>query len=645
MKTHKQVTCGQTTARALVQRADAGFTLLEVTLAMAVTLVLGVGILQVFNAVGTTVASGKRVSDLTAYAASLERQMRTDFESMTRDGVLVIRGEYAQNGAPLAAAAGDPRPRPRRVDEVAFIAKGEFRSLYPVQAGRGATADTALVYYGHGLRRDPRNAAYSRPLAADDALTDVALVPSLGEAATVAQFASDWVLARRATLLAQPSGASQEPVLQADGTTTNITDGEESIGGQPAAAHVFRRLLGPAGNRLQSGLIDVATTDLSQVRSVVMSARSANLDSAAVGVDPATDNQVPPIAVARSQNATDSAVQTVLDIQARMRELLPANSDQGRRMLVAPEPPNLLGTGGTQSAGQRADQMMITQHVLAPRCTEFIVEWSFGEVYSNAADGNDPQNGRVIWYGLDRDVIDPDPVDATRAVVTSRVRRFPSVMTLNAGTERVYPSFTANDGAQLFPLEGDPLDNSQLIRRETSGGAAATQPQPVVPLRWRDGTLAFRRVPSMLVGPLASGPDDSFDTVASRPHYSYFGPFDPTFRPRVKPFDPSRPNDASLRPDPYYEAALQSRIRGDGVPASVPAALRPLNPLLVDVNGNGVYEPSMGDTLREPDSAEWKWPTMIRVTFSLADPADPKVEQSFQFIFQVPSPRERGTAL
>lgn len=623
-----------------------GFTLLEVTLALAATVVLGVGVLQVFNAVGTTVASGKRTSDLTAAAAALERQMRADFESMTRDGVLVIRGEYAQTGAPVRLAAGDPRPRPRRIDEVTFVAKGEFRSLYPNAIGRGATSDTAMIYYGHGLRRDASSAAFGSPLRRDDRLTDTTLVPDLGQPGTFAQNASEWVLARRATLLAQPSGATQDAVLQADGTAVLVADGEESIGGQPAAAHIFRRLIGPAGNRLGSGLIDVATTDLSQVRSVVMAATTANLDSGAIGgVDPAVDNQVPSVAAAQSLGAADSALRTVQEVQARMRELLPADSDSGRRMLVAPEPPNLLGTGGAQTTGERADQLMISQHVLAARCTEFIVEWSFGEVYTNPGDSSDPQNGRLIWYGLDRDVVDPDPTDATRSVVTSRVRRFPSVMTLTAGTERVYPQVTVNDGTQLYPLDSDPLDPSQPIRRETSGGAGASQPQPVVPLRWRDGTLAFRKVPSLLVGPLASGADDAFDNVASRAHYSYFGPFDPTFRPRVLPYDPARPADQALRVDPYYEQALAARVRGDGAPASVPAALRPMNPLVVDVNGNGVYEPGMGDALREPDTAEWKWPTMIRVTFSLADPTDPRVEQTFQFIFRVPSPRERATAL
>jgi hypothetical protein len=33
------------------------------------------------------------------------------------------------------------------------------------------------------------------------------------------------------------------------------------------------------------------------------------------------------------------------------------------------------------------------------------------------------------------------------------------------------------------------------------------------------------------------------------------------------------------------------------------------------------------------------WPKLVRITISLADPADPETEQTYQFVFQVPEGR------
>lgn len=44
-------------------------------------------------------------------------------------------------------------------------------------------------------------------------------------------------------------------------------------------------------------------------------------------------------------------------------------------------------------AAYRADQQLVGASQFIPRCTEFIVEYSFGEI--------DPANGQVIWYGHD----------------------------------------------------------------------------------------------------------------------------------------------------------------------------------------------------------------------------------------------------
>ena len=59
-----------------------------------------------------------------------------------------------------------------------------------------------------------------------------------------------------------------------------------------------------------------------------------------------------------------------------------------------------------ERAVRLADQTALTAPLVAPRCTEFIVEWSFGKV---------TEDGRLIWHGLERELdLDgdgmPDPV-------------------------------------------------------------------------------------------------------------------------------------------------------------------------------------------------------------------------------------------
>lgn len=49
-----------------------------------------------------------------------------------------------------------------------------------------------------------------------------------------------------------------------------------------------------------------------------------------------------------------------------------------------------------------ANQEMLSASVFVPRCTEFVVEWSYGFVDNSITNVNDPNFKRLIWYGLDR---------------------------------------------------------------------------------------------------------------------------------------------------------------------------------------------------------------------------------------------------
>ncbi len=54
-----------------------------------------------------------------------------------------------------------------------------------------------------------------------------------------------------------------------------------------------------------------------------------------------------------------------------------------------------------QRAYDEANQEMLSASVFIPRCSEFIVEWSYGFVNNNLVAG-DPGYKELMWYGLDR---------------------------------------------------------------------------------------------------------------------------------------------------------------------------------------------------------------------------------------------------
>ena len=55
-----------------------------------------------------------------------------------------------------------------------------------------------------------------------------------------------------------------------------------------------------------------------------------------------------------------------------------------------------------QRAYAEANQEMLGASVFVPRCTEFVVEWSYGFVDNSITDSTNPNFKKLIWYGLDR---------------------------------------------------------------------------------------------------------------------------------------------------------------------------------------------------------------------------------------------------
>lgn len=546
-----------------------GFTLIEMIVAIGAVALIAVGIAAIFESIGRTVAGGRRVSVLNQYAALIERQMRADFEAMTRDGVLLVRHQYAEQGDPVQTFVDDDQPRPRRIDELLFFARGQFSSARaPLVPGMNAESSEAMIYYGHGIRLDPfadfrATPGYEWP-EVDDGAPDPSGRPfrddlALGNSddpTNPNRFAADWTLLRKVVLLAPPGGAVQsvpEPADPVWGTLginrADAFDNEIQVGAQPAASTVFTTLARNFPNdygfpstirgdnrhpMITSGIVDVATTDLAEIKRIVMDVDVYPRD---VGgetdlFDPGSPDQS--LLNDRYSHSSGGAGSALRYFHVWTEELFPSDPFTGQRIRYEPALPDFYGAMTDprvnqpyEQAYRLADQRALGASIFIPNCTEFIVEYSFGQIVE---DPGSLYHGQLVWFGLDRDI----PVD----------------------------------GQSLRVVHPYPLD-------ATTGDVRAYH----MPYRKLDGSAGDRKLtPTMLYNTLGAGDTgggggNDFPSLLT----AHFGYNDPTYSPT----------------DPDVD------------PATVP----------------------------------WPWPKLIRVTMTLADPTDPSIEQTFQFILETPEGR------
>lgn len=426
-------------AGAMVRAAGSAFTLLEVLVAVGAIAVISVGLASVFQAVGKTVTGAQRVSTMTQYAALIERQIRGDFAHITREGFLVIRNQNTtdpNNGQPMQVFQNpeDPSPKVRRVDEILFFTKGECEtSRQPINTEFVAKGSDSMVYYGHGLLPQHRTGQLGDVRPDWNNTNDPALTGWPGQANFPNTYASNWSLLRRQTVLAQPVASRQavpdtgwpadlRPFAQPNAPSSPLMDKDSQIACQPAASSIFRsvaRVMFDGGNqpgrahirwdgppRLSSGMVDVATSDFGEIRTMVQTFPNLpqNINTRADADQKWTNPGTVGNGTWVPGNNAD-----LNRMRAWMMDALPTQSDmaptalnsatdpKGARLRYEDYPPDYLGTvtaaNGNAStlASRRADQLMLAGSKFVPRCTQFQVEWTFSVV--------DPVTGAVVWYG------------------------------------------------------------------------------------------------------------------------------------------------------------------------------------------------------------------------------------------------------
>jgi prepilin-type N-terminal cleavage/methylation domain-containing protein len=339
--------------------------------------------------------------------------------------------------------------------------RGRFKtSRMPMHRDLIASSNEAQIYYGHGkseIRPIVRNAStstrqlpYFQPTleyfdtgAPEEALGyDGPLPPGQ---VNPNRYASDWAVVRHVAPLVSPGrikapdGLAEmdiPPGLAGLYEPRLLMDSRIQTAMQPSAPsaflHIARQQISvpqnidePAGFRENTryskpaaggGLVDVIVTDLGEIRSVVNHAAydTANLSNPVVYWPEDVDRFGTPFGFYFDPRSPSDRPH----MQAWMLDAFPTNRknedpsqwQERPRIRFEHEPPlmsiedDLLANPGTprgeiERAYREADQVMLTSQVFASRCTEFIVEWSYGLVDTAAGS---PTYGQLIWYGLPR---------------------------------------------------------------------------------------------------------------------------------------------------------------------------------------------------------------------------------------------------
>lgn len=569
-------------------RGCLAFTLIELIVAIGAVALISVGIAAVFESIGRTVQGGRRVSVLNQYAALIERQMRADFEAMTREGVLVVRHSYADtNGDGRITEPEDhvaqypdqpaPEQRLRRIDELLFFARGEYSSARtPVLPGMTARSSEAMIYYGQGERLDPLTdrtgkslgggyLRYDRPQV-DDGSTrrpyrpELALGASVKDPTNPNRYASDWSLLRLVTVLAPPSSSEQnlpsgDPQFWNDIglDPAEALDNAIQVGGQPAASSAFRTLaqLFPTGGAsgypfppdyirqrgdgargrhpmLASGIVDVAAADLADLRRMIMDVKRFpwDIQNETELFDPA--NPANSLFDDRYQGTFKGDLRYM---HAWMDDLFPTDPTTGMRVRYEDVMPDFVGTLSTYSDAKTRNFRFIQSFRLADQ----------------------RMLGSSIFVPHCTEFI----VDYSFGQVVDSPPNSPYLGQLIwYGLDRT----VTIDGATVTVVRPYPYDTTSSRNTRYS-----------LPYTRLDGSAASKDLdPTLIYEVLSGGPIE--------PLTAHFGYTDPTYTP-------------------------------------------------VDVD-------------KDPATIPWPWPKLIRVTMTLADPSDPSIEQSFQFIFETPDGRQ-----
>lgn len=582
-------------------RARGAFTLVEMLVSVAAIGIIALGLSRLFASTSETVRIGKRVSAMNEYAGMLERTMRADIQAMSRNAPLVIRhreigGSATNQGVLLHQDEREGYSRTRRIDQMVFFVERPTASMrMPMADDRFPVGAAARVYYRHGLKRElfsggtPDSAALSPTLDDTNAAASNVSFGAVGPN----EFASDWILLRHLTALVPPQ-AGETPSTVPAALNSVWPDSLVQVRLLPATPSLFRNEVANsvtenlengapwarAGDlrvvpNVASGLVDVAAMDLAAVRSRIMQ-----------GVNP-FDTSLTPEAMGQYFPLGTSSGGSV---NPTIEDSVPTYTKKWMAMLL-PGGEYPIGSGPTSfdlaTTSGTAPEHRIRAELAPP-------DFTGNRNSARFPDAEAFKRADQLMLSASNFV----PGCTEFIVEWSFGRRFPDADINGRAGELIWhglPRYRFPDGDRTNFQDANRL--ADVYRGETTNTSAHAEDVVYQGYQLYDSSgdqivSVGRAVLSDLIHyPLGS------DAMMNRPWpqglalYSIFGLLDPSYR---RPPITAPPNSA-IFPGGYT-----------GLDPTAPATL------------------------------PWAWPTLLRVTISLVDPADPSVEQTYEFIFDVP---------
>lgn len=696
-----------------IARHRAGFTLLEILVAVAAVAIIATGLAAIFDSVGKTVTSGRRVSRINQYGRLLEQQLRHDFTRMSRDGFLSIRQQFADaNGdndftfPNSATTPGDAvalyedqpivntdRPsdqwRLRRVDEIIFFERGDAKSSRVALGQTGweqPTSKESMIYYGHGMRMKPdadevdSNARpYVNPKVNETNTigrnsTNATSKHLLGYREQVTQpdeesnpnvYASKWILLRKQTVLVPPKVTSStlNGAFEFTGADDQVKDRDCQVGGQPAAPSVFRSLNrlytpnfdntivnsyapldsylwyvpGAAGNYvtntggplLSSGIVDIATTSLAEIKAIVMG--YAHTDPNSPGA--------PPFARIAGDFTLGSG-RSNTSINNPGGVFVPSTQAFGNF------------SGGLPYRGPTPGDWITPDSrpdIANWEALDYMHDWMDNAFPTRASVHGDPSN-----YPTESDAFEPDfEYSNDERGVRIRCEEFaPALLnklapTPGAGFPAARHAFY--EQADLVALAASNLvvGCSEFAVDWTFGGTTANPGEvvwygPQTPCGFYEyqSPCGNPSINSAIYVTGDSSSNNPNDRKSSRSAYPYTERLIYGYRPNAywNPGTDTYPLSVSSffgYIDPTYSMDVNRNGRIE------PGEISPDPQVWDDLNGDGSVDPGEMASNPSPASRRWIWPTMIRVRVTIADPVDPSIESTFEYVFDVPDNQTR----
>lgn len=255
--------------------------------------------------------------------------------------------------------------------------------------------------------------------------------------------------------------------------------------------------------RLASGLVDIAVTDLAEIRAAVNHMTIRPNQFGGWASSPPFDQ----VLDARAESTRELMQEWMIDALPGNVQWYAPNRTR-TRIRYESEPPlatitdaALVGGGSTERreferAYREADQEMLTSAIFAARCTEFIVEWSYGQVDRTAGS---PTFGQYIWYGLPRyedrngngafnagtDVIVAEPFQSARPIFARDV--LPALTGQPAssfGSELYPPRALINANLPVIPFGAAPSAQPEVSLFGYFDPRTADNPSDDVPWLW-----------------------------------------------------------------------------------------------------------------------------------------------------------------